>query len=108
MSLAEQVRVARRFLRSIRIDTDLGDHRALEGLYMLTDRCREILLAMARHLSETGQGAFTWTGPYGGGKIESCHGTVCPLECRRRRCEKEADKIFDWRTLPIRSETHYL
>ena len=23
---------------------------------------------MARHLSESGQGAFTWTGPYGSGK----------------------------------------
>ena len=26
------------------------------------------MITMARHVSETGQGAFTWTGPYGSGK----------------------------------------
>jgi len=65
--MKEQVRIARRFLRSIRIDTDLGDAQALEG-YICPQSSAEVLLSMARHVSETGQGAFTWTGPYGSGK----------------------------------------
>ena len=67
MSLADRVRIGRRFQRSIRIDTDLGDARALEG-FVCPQSSADILLTMARHVSESGQGAFTWTGPYGGGK----------------------------------------
>lgn len=67
MSLAGRIRIARRFLRSVRIDTDLGDPGALEG-FVLPQSSAELLLTMARHVSQTRQGAFTWTGPYGGGK----------------------------------------
>lgn len=65
--MKEQVHIARRFLRSIRIDTDLGDAQALEG-YICPQSSADVLLSMARHVSETGQGAFTWTGPFGSGK----------------------------------------
>lgn len=65
--MKERVRIARRFLRSIRIDTDLGDAQALEG-YICPQSSADVLLTMARHVSETGQGAFTWTGPFGSGK----------------------------------------
>ena len=65
--LAEHIRIARRFQRSIRIDTDLGDVRALEG-FVCPESSAQVLLTMARHVTETGQGAFTWTGPYGSGK----------------------------------------
>jgi hypothetical protein len=67
MALAERIRIARRFLRSVRIDADLGDARALEG-FVCPQSSAEVLLTMARHVSDAGQGAFTWTGPYGGGK----------------------------------------
>jgi len=67
MALSERIRIARRFLRSVRIDTDLGDAKALEG-FVCPQSSAEVLLTMARHVSQTGQGAFTWTGPYGGGK----------------------------------------
>src|SRR4051795_7301929 len=67
MTLAERVHIARRFQRSIRIDTDLGDPKALEG-FICPRSSINILTTMARHVSETGQGAFTWTGPYGSGK----------------------------------------
>ena len=67
MLLAERVSVSRRFQRAIRIDTDLGDPSALEGF--VCPRSFGVLLEnMARHVSESGQGAFTWTGPYGSGK----------------------------------------
>lgn len=65
--LNERIRIARRYLRSVRIDTDLGDATALDG-FVCPQSSAELLLTMAQHVSQTGQGAFTWTGPYGGGK----------------------------------------
>ena len=67
MALTDRVRVARRYQRAIRIDTDFGDPVALEG-FICPRSSAEVLETMARHVLETGQGAFTWTGPYGGGK----------------------------------------
>ena len=67
MALAEHVNIARRFQRAIRIDTDLTSLSALEG-FICPQSSAEVLQTMARHVGETGQGAFTWTGPYGSGK----------------------------------------
>ena len=67
MALAEWVHVARRYQRAIRIDTDLGNPVALEG-FICPQSSAEVLQTMAHHVLETGQGAFTWTGPYGSGK----------------------------------------
>ena len=67
MPLVDRVRVSRRFQRAIRIDTDLDTSAALDGF--VCPRSFGILLEnMARQVAETGQGAFTWTGPYGSGK----------------------------------------
>ena len=65
--LADRVSVSRRFQRAIQIDTDLGDPAALEG-FVCPRSFGVVLETMARHVSESGQGAFTWTGPYGSGK----------------------------------------
>ena len=67
MSLSERVRISRRFLKSIRIDSDFGDAASLEG-FICPQSSEDVLLTMARHVSETRQGAYTWTGPYGSGK----------------------------------------
>ena len=67
MRLADRVTVSRRFQRAIRIDTDLEDPGALKG-FVCPQSSAALLESMARHLSESGQGAFTWTGPYGSGK----------------------------------------
>lgn len=67
MALADRVHIARRFQRAIRIDTDLADPAALEG-FICPPSSADILKTMARHIAESGQGAFTWTGPYGSGK----------------------------------------
>ena len=67
MPLSDRVRIGRRFLRSIRIDTDFGDAAALEG-FICPLSSADVLRTMARHVAEAGQGAFTWTGPYGSGK----------------------------------------
>jgi hypothetical protein len=66
-TLNQVVRVARRFTRSIRVDTDMGDPAALEG-FVCSQSAIDALLAMGRHREATGHGAFTWTGPYGSGK----------------------------------------
>ena len=67
MSLIEQVYIAPRFQRAIRIDVDLGQPGSLDG-FMCPQSSVDVLSAMARHVDETKQGAFTWTGPYGSGK----------------------------------------
>ena len=67
MTMMDHVHIARRFLRSIRIDTDLSDPATLDG-FICPHSFAEMLTAMSKHASETGQGAFTWTGPYGSGK----------------------------------------
>jgi hypothetical protein len=66
-TLADKVRVNRRFQRSIRVDTDIDEPSALEG-FVCPSSTTQALLSMARQIVETGQGAFTWTGPYGSGK----------------------------------------
>jgi hypothetical protein len=65
--LATQVRVRRRFQRSIRVDSDIDEPSALDG-FICPGSTAQALVAMARQVAETGQGAFTWTGPYGSGK----------------------------------------
>lgn len=67
MLLREKVRISRRFQRSIRIDTDINKQSAVEG-FVCPQSSAEVLKTMARHIRDTGQGAFTWTGPYGSGK----------------------------------------
>ncbi|GAB5351631.1 hypothetical protein [Qipengyuania sp. 483] len=66
-ALADKVQIARRFQKSIRIDSDIGTAEALDG-YILPNSAADVLANMAGHVAETGQGAFTWTGPYGSGK----------------------------------------
>lgn len=116
MALRERVRIARRFLRSIRIDSDLGDAAALEG-FVCPPSSADILAAMARHVSETGQGAFTWTGPYGSGK-SSLVIALSALLNGNAGLQNEAAKVFGakltkainaafptgtrgWRVLPV-------
>jgi hypothetical protein len=65
--LSTQVEISRRFLRSVRIDADYGRLDAIEG-FVLQPSARVALEIVSKHLLETQQRAFTWTGPYGGGK----------------------------------------
>lgn len=67
IKLADIVAVERRFARSARIDTDLNGTPPLAG-YVLQPSVRKSLETMAQAIAESGQAAFTWTGPYGGGK----------------------------------------
>ncbi len=65
--LLDVVQVERRFARSARIDADLQGTPPLIG-YVMQPSVRRALKTMTDGLSEGSQAAFTWTGPYGGGK----------------------------------------
>lgn len=65
--LSEVVGIDRRFARSARIDTDLNGTPPLIG-YVLQSSVAKSLMTLALSQSEHREGAFTWTGPYGGGK----------------------------------------
>jgi hypothetical protein len=92
MALIGRIRIARRFQRSIRIDSDLGDSAALEG-FVCPQSSADVLLTMVRHVSDTGQGAFTWTGPYGSGKSSLAVALSALLNCNKE-LQKQAAKIF--------------
>ena len=116
MLLNERVRIARRFLRSIRVDADLGKTSALEG-FVCPQSSADVLLTLARHVSENQQGAFTWTGSYGSGK-SSLAVMLSALLDGNADLQKQATKVFGktltsslwdalptgtkgWRTLPV-------
>lgn len=67
MMLSDHVRIDRRFQRSIRLDADLGKIEALQG-FVSQRSVAGALVGMAGQIAGTSQRAFTWTGPYGGGK----------------------------------------
>lgn len=116
MSLVDRVTIARRFQKSIRIDTDLGSKDALDG-FICPQSSADVLMSMARHASETGQGAFTWTGPYGSGKsslaialsalldgnveLQGQAASVFGNELAQKMQEVFPPGELGWRTLPV-------
>ncbi|WP_316162444.1 ATP-binding protein [Bradyrhizobium sp. SZCCHNRI20481] len=67
MTLADHVKISRRFQRAIRLDTDIEKSDALNG-FICQRSAAECLQTMAAHVARSTHRAFTWTGPYGGGK----------------------------------------
>lgn len=109
MPLADHVQIAPHFQRSIRIDADLKDSSALEG-FICPKSSADVLLSLANHISETQQGAFTWTGPYGSGKSSLVIALSALLNGdskRRKRAEaivgKETARII-WDAMPPHSK----
>lgn len=92
MTLNERVHIARRFQRSVRIDTDLGNEAGLEG-FVCPQSSIDVLITMAHHVSETSQGAFTWTGPYGSGK-SSLVLALSAFLSGNVELQKQAAKVF--------------
>jgi hypothetical protein len=99
--LASAVSISRHFLRSIRLDADFGREDALLG-YICQGTARTLLESMARQLTTTRQRAFTWTGPYGGGK-SSLALMLCSLVGPSHRLRQRAKQILD---LPDNSPVH--
>lgn len=109
MSLSNQVKIGRRFQRSIRIDTDVGTVEAIDG-FVCPESSASVMLSMAKHVSETGQGAFTWTGPYGSGK-SSLVVALSALLNGSKALQKRASEILGrrvtdqvWKGLPPQSK----
>ena len=116
MPLAERIHVARRYQRAINIDSDMSNPSALEG-FICPRSSAEVLETMADHVHTTGQGAFTWTGPYGTGKSSLAVVLGAALNgTKRLRSEAETllgQPTFDalakalpprtrgWRVLPV-------
>lgn len=65
--LIDNVELTPHFQRSIRIDIDLNKEDVLNG-YVLQLTAKQVLENLATSLLNSRQSAFTWTGPYGGGK----------------------------------------
>lgn len=61
------IRISAAFQRSIRLDTDFDRPDALSS-YVVQPSARGALYTVAKHIHDSAQRAFTWTGPYGGGK----------------------------------------
>lgn len=115
MSLADKVKIARRFQRSIRIDVDAKSPSALEG-FICPASSAEVLLQMSNHVSK-GHSAFTWTGPYGSGKSSLAVALSAALngnlQLRRQAANaigpKVAERLWDalrpkkagWKVVPV-------
>lgn len=91
-SLADVVHISRQFQRSIRIDADFGREDALQG-YICQGTAKFVLESTARQILETKQRAFTWTGPYGGGK-SSLALALCSLVAPQQTLRKVAQQTL--------------
>ena len=104
-SLSTKVRIARRFQKSINISADIGDQSALEG-FICPQSSQQLLGQMAKHIQSTGQGAFTWTGPYGSGKSSlavALAGVLCGTKRNREINAALLGSAFAgslWKSLP--------
>ena len=67
MNSFSNIKIPKRFQRSIRIDTDFEDNNVLSS-YVNSATSNRALKELCNHISTSGQCAFTWTGPYGSGK----------------------------------------
>ena len=92
MSLLEHVHIAQRFKRSIKIDSDFGTDESLEG-FICPKSSLNVLSSMTNHVANTGQCAFTWTGPYGSGKSSLVVALGSLLNGNKKRREKAAKII---------------
>lgn len=90
--LSSVVSISRQFLRSVRIDADLGREDALSG-YICQGTARALLENMSKQIVETNQRAFTWTGPYGGGK-SSLALSLCSLVSPNPRLRARARQVL--------------
>ena len=91
-NLNSVVEISRQFLRSIQIDDDFGREDALSG-YVCQGTARTLLESMSEQILATKQRAFTWTGPYGGGK-SSLALMLCSLVGPSQSLRKKAKDIL--------------
>lgn len=117
--MSDFVEMTPRFRRSVRIDSDYKSASAIDGFYCPAS-FQSALKFMAAHIADTEQCAFTWTGPYGGGKSSLALALAClvgaPKPVRDRAAELFGSNVVDvlketlpyfpsrWEVLPIVTE----
>lgn len=74
--MTDAARISPRFRRSVRIDSDFASATAIDGFHC-TPSYQAAVTFMASHVADTEQAAFTWTGPYGGGKSSLALALAC-------------------------------
>ena len=110
MPLSNKVSVARAFQRSVRIDTDISTPSSLKG-FVCPPSSATALQIMARHIAETGQAAFTWTGPYGSGKSSLALALAAALDGDGKIRAYAAQTLGEetiyaiWEALPLKSKS---
>ena len=87
------IEIEPRFRRSVRIDSDYNNWSAIDGFYC-TNSYQQAINFVGKHIRETGQAAFTWTGPYGCGKSSLALALAC-LAGAKKPLRDKASKIFD-------------
>ncbi len=115
-----RIDVSQQFQRSIQLDIDIERADALAG-YICQPSARSALSIIARHINNSQQRAFTWTGPYGGGKStlalalgQLAGGTPAMRQRARQALNIEGhDEIWTafgsrkpWRVLPVVGRRH--
>lgn len=96
--LSDLVRISRNYQRSIRVDIDFGRSDALEG-YICHGTAMAVLDSMSKQILESNQRAFTWTGPFGGGKSSLAVALASALS-RDRALRAKARRILPLDSLP--------
>lgn len=121
--MSEVATITPRFRRSVRLDTDFASATAIDGFHCPAS-FRAAIKFMASHVAETEQGAFTWTGPYGGGKSSLAVALACLFGAakpiRERAASLFGDDVFNalksalpyfpsrWDVLPLVTERRSL
>lgn len=91
--LSSFVTISPQFSRSIRIDMDYGRQDALDG-YICQGTALHLLENISLQILKTKQRAFTWTGPYGGGK-SSLALLLCSLVSPDKSLRDKAKNILN-------------
>jgi hypothetical protein len=94
--LANYIEISRQFLRSIRLDKDFQREDALTG-YICQGTAKSVLENMAKQIVGTKQRAFTWTGPYGGGK-SSLALVLCSLVSSNEIIRNSARQLINFQS----------
>jgi len=92
--MSEQYSITPRFRRSVRLDTDFASATAIDGFHCPAS-FRAAVKFMASHVADTEQGAFTWTGPYGGGKSSLAVALACLFGAPKPLREQAASHFGD-------------
>lgn len=104
--MSDRIGIAPRFRRSVRIDSDFASATAIDGFYCPAS-FQAAVTFMAAHVADTEQGAFTWTGPYGGGKSSLALALACLFGAPKTVREQAASLFGDAVTTALKAALPY-